>query len=89
MDATFTRDYKNCTIEVVVEDDLITTTKVIRDGEVEQFIPLRTKTNEDGCPFTKHAVESAFAIGREVVDEMFNALLKELGLEPITATIEV
>ena len=87
MDVTFSKDYKNTTIEVVVEDDLITTTKVIRDGVVEAFIPLRTEDNEDGCPMSQHAVEVAYKIGEDVADEMFNELLKELGLEPMVATI--
>jgi hypothetical protein len=87
MDVTFTKEYKNTTIEVVVEDDLITTTKVIRDGVVEAFIPLKSKDNEDGCPLSQHAIEVAYKIGEDVADEMFNKLLTELGLEPMVATI--
>lgn len=87
MDTSFKKDYKNCTIEVVVEDDLITTTKVIRDGVVERFIPLKTDKNEDGAEVTRTNIETAFKIGMDEVDEMFNELIKALGIEPMVATI--
>lgn len=88
MDTSFKRNYKNCEIEVVVEDDLITTTKVIRDGEVVKFIPLQTKNNADGSAVTPRNIEVAFNIGKAEVDTLFNELLKSFGIEPMVAATE-
>lgn len=85
MDTSFRKSYKNCVIEVVVEDDLVTTTKVIRDGEVIAFICLSSDKNENGVSVCKESIDNAFAIGKESVDVAFDELLSELGLEPISA----
>jgi len=80
MDTTFTRDYKNCTIELVVEDDAITTAKVIRDGEMIDFIFIEVKGSEEGLPVCSKNIEKAFAIGQKAVDVSFDELLNTLGV---------
>ena len=88
MNTTFTRDYKNCTIDLIVEDDTITTAKVILDGEIMDFISIQAKDSEDGLPVCAKNIEKAFAIGQKAVDVVFDDCLKELGLEPVSAVVE-
>lgn len=64
------RPYKNTEIEVVVEDDVITTTKVFLDGKCLVCNDITTDTGED-VPYNKANLEKVLDMAREYVDAVW------------------
>ena len=71
MDTNITRKYKNAVIEYVVEDDLITTGKVIVDGECRVFKTYETEDNADGIAWNRRNADYVFADLRAETDKVF------------------
>ena len=68
MDLVTYRKYKNAIIEVIIEDDVITTAKIYMDGEcVEVYEPTDDKGQE--LAFNGKNTRAVFESFKKVVDE--------------------
>ena len=82
----FTTPYKNAEIVIVVEDDLITTSKIFIDGECVGCSEVATKTNPDGAPFTKANYDQVLATCKAEVDKMFDELVSKVAMSAVAVT---
>lgn len=69
------KDYKNCTIEVVVEDDVITTAKIYLDKNCVSVNDI-TDANGKDVPFTKKNYDNTINLMMEEVDAMWEENFK-------------
>lgn len=76
IDLTYKREYKNAEIELICEDDTLTTAKIYIGGE---FFNSYEIGGENGLPNTKKNIESVFARLKAIVDEEFVKLLASIG----------
>ena len=76
----FSTQYKNAEIVIVVEDDLITTSKIFIDGECVNCSEVATKNNPDGAPFTKANYDQVLASCKAEVDKMFEELVSKIAV---------
>lgn len=65
-----TRPYKNAEIEIVVEDDIITTTKVFIDNKCVACDDITTEDGKD-VPYNRANYEKVMEIAREYVDAVW------------------
>lgn len=70
MDNVFKRDYKHANIEVVVEDDIITTARIFVDEHCQQVTDITTDKGED-VPFNKANLEATYELMKADVDVMW------------------
>lgn len=65
MDTTYSHDYKCSTIDIIVEDDRITTAKIITDGDVQMF----DCGGDEGLPNNRKSVDTVLNFCKGKVDE--------------------
>lgn len=70
-----TKQYKNAEIEVVIEDDVITTAKVYVDGQCVGCTDIWTDKGED-VPFNRNNLSAVYALMQEDVDKMWDENFK-------------
>lgn len=71
MDITFNREYKGTNIEIVVEDDIITTSKIYnKDGECVEVNDI-TDDKGDDVTFCGKNYYAVLDMARESVDKNF------------------
>lgn len=70
-----TKQYKNAEIEVVIEDDVITTAKVYVDGQCVVCTDILTDKGED-VHFNRNNLSSVYALMQEDVDKMWDENFK-------------
>jgi hypothetical protein len=75
---SFITTYKNAEIEIVVEDDLITTSKIFIDGNCVNCSEVATTTNADGAPFNKANYNQVLESCKAEVDKMFDELVAKV-----------
>ena len=71
----FTHPYKNSEIEVVVEDDIITTAKVFIDKECVVCTDVLTDKGED-IPFNRTNLHAVYELMKTDVDKMWEENFK-------------
>lgn len=81
MNDTFTSKYKNAEIVIVVEDDLITTTKIYIDGKCVGYSDISTKSNPEGAPFNRENYNTILESCKADVDKMFEELLAKINVK--------
>lgn len=70
-----THQYKNADIEIVVEDDVITTAKVYIDGKCVVCTDVLTDKGED-IPFNRTNLSAVYELMRTDVDKMWEENFK-------------
>lgn len=70
LDLVCTREYKGAEIEVIVEDNLITTAKIYMDGECEEVIDVFNNENPNGFPFQKKYLYPLYSQLQKRIDEI-------------------
>lgn len=68
MDISPTFNYKNAEIEIVVEDDVITTSRIIMDGECANVADI-TDENGNDVPYTLKNRTAVVKICMEFIDK--------------------
>lgn len=71
MNHSFTRDYKGTEIEIVVEDDIITTAKIFKNGECVVCDDTITDGNGKDLPFNGKNYYAVLKIVMACVDENY------------------
>lgn len=72
-DGVLTRHYKNAEMEVIIEDDMITTIKAYIDGKCVYCPDVA-----DNISYNRKNVETAFNDIRKEVDRQFSELLSRI-----------
>lgn len=67
---TFKREYKGTEIEIIVEEDLITTTKVYANKELVSYCEVSTESNKEGIPFNRENFKAVLDSVKSDVDEI-------------------
>ena len=70
MDAVFTPVYKNAEIEIVVEDDIITTAKIYMDGEFAYGGEVENENYPNGLPFNGKNYHAIKVLCAKQIDKM-------------------
>ena len=70
MDITFTREHKGAEITIVVEDDIITTSKIYKDGECVEVNDI-TDENGNDVVFSAKNYYAVLAMAKANVDTKY------------------
>lgn len=69
MDIVFKRDYKGHEIEMVIEDDVITTAKVYRNGECVE-VSILTDGQGNDIPYNRKNLANVYKVYKGKVNEL-------------------
>lgn len=78
MDITYKREYKNAKINIIVEDDLITTYEIEVDGKVVEKEYVYSDNYADGFPNNRKFFDKVYEFVKGRVDELFNELVESI-----------
>ena len=79
MDIILHKTCKNAEIEIIVEDDLITTAKVYIGDECVACDEISTESNPNGLPFNKKNYDRVVDMMKADVEQMWNENLAAIG----------
>ena len=87
LNKTFETPYKNAVIEIVVEDDTITTSRVFIDEKCVCYSEIKTDKNPDGVPFTRENYNQVLDMCKSDVNRLFDELLEKLGAKATSVAV--
>lgn len=70
LNCTFKREYRGMEIEIVIEDDLITTTKAYAGDKCVYYCEVNMGNNVDGVPFCRKNLNAVLECLMEDVDKI-------------------
>lgn len=69
MDIVFNRHYNGCDVELIIEDDIITTAKVFRNGVCVEVSEI-TEVNGNDVPYNRKNLASVYEVYKGKVNEL-------------------
>jgi hypothetical protein len=78
MDIVYKRNYKNARINIIVEDDTITTYEILVDGKVVDKEFVSNEKHPDGFPNNKHYFDIVLEFAKKEVDKQFEELINKI-----------
>ena len=68
LDLIINQEYKGAEIEIIVEDNFITTAKIYMDGECEDVIDVYNDKHPNGLPFQKKFLNPLYKQIKDRID---------------------